>query len=140
MSALAFTEAEMARARDMVAAQPAPNRVGAAHVWPLVVEDSLGGLAPENISRASRLVAADMLARDEFGRAKYGQPLTVECGRDFLIDAYQEDLDRAVYLRAALEDPRTAPFRLTLASLYEGCQESLRAVRLMIAVRDGELP
>lgn len=48
------------------------------------------------------LVMADMLARDAFGRAKYGTPLQPFNGRDALADAYQEALDLAVYLRQAL--------------------------------------
>lgn len=46
------------------------------------------------------VVLADMRARDASGRAKYGKPLTAGNGRDQLVDAYQEVLDLAVYLRA----------------------------------------
>lgn len=45
------------------------------------------------------LVIADMEARDEFGRKKYGTPLQPHNGRDALTDAYQEALDLLVYLR-----------------------------------------
>jgi len=48
------------------------------------------------------LVMADMKARDNFGRAKYGTPLQPHNGRDSLSDAYQEALDLAVYLRTAI--------------------------------------
>lgn len=48
------------------------------------------------------LVVADMRARDEFGRSKYGCALMIEDGRDTLQDAYEEALDLAVYLKKAI--------------------------------------
>jgi hypothetical protein len=48
------------------------------------------------------LVVADMAARDFEGRRKYGTPLQPYNGRDALVDAYQEALDLAVYLRQAI--------------------------------------
>lgn len=45
------------------------------------------------------LVLADMKARDQVGRERYGVPLQPHNGRDALVDAYQEALDLAVYLR-----------------------------------------
>lgn len=39
---------------------------------------------------------------DKFGRRKYGTPLQPFNGRDPLVDAYQEVLDLAVYLRQAI--------------------------------------
>lgn len=48
------------------------------------------------------LVLADMRERDQIGRARYGTPLQPHNGRDALVDAYQEALDLAVYLRQAL--------------------------------------
>lgn len=48
------------------------------------------------------LVIDDMQARDHAGRAKYGTPLQAHNGRDQLRDAYEEALDLAVYLRAAM--------------------------------------
>ena len=50
------------------------------------------------------LVVSDMRARDEFGRRKYGTTLQADNGRDPLVDAYQEALDLAVYLRQAIEE------------------------------------
>lgn len=49
------------------------------------------------------LVIADMRERDRIGREKYGVPLTPGSGRDSLVDAYQEALDLAVYLRDEIE-------------------------------------
>jgi hypothetical protein len=50
------------------------------------------------------LVIEDMRERDHEGRRKYGTPLQAFNGRDPLIDAYQEALDLAVYLRQAIEE------------------------------------
>ncbi|ACL05261.1 hypothetical protein Dalk_3573 [Desulfatibacillum aliphaticivorans] len=47
-------------------------------------------------------VMKDLEARIETGIIKYGEPLTTENGRDALLDAYQEALDLAVYLKQAL--------------------------------------
>jgi hypothetical protein len=54
------------------------------------------------------LVIADMKARDNLGRARYGVPLQPHNGRNSLVDAYQEVLDLAVYLRNAIEEQRHA--------------------------------
>ena len=43
-----------------------------------------------------------MRERDNIGREKYHTPLQPFNGRDPLIDAYQEALDLAVYLRQAI--------------------------------------
>jgi len=48
------------------------------------------------------LVIADMRERDVVGRQRYGTPLQPHNGRDALVDAYQEALDLAVYLRQAI--------------------------------------
>lgn len=48
------------------------------------------------------LVMADMKERDQVGRQRYGTPLQPLNGRDALVDAYQEALDLAVYLRQAI--------------------------------------
>lgn len=50
------------------------------------------------------LVIADLQARSEMGRAKYGTVLRAGNGRDALMDAYQEALDQAMYLRQALTE------------------------------------
>lgn len=67
---------------DLVAPQPAPEANGRPAVWSLVL--------------------ADMAARDQEGRRKYGVPLQPHNGRDPLIDAYQEALDLCAYLRQAI--------------------------------------
>ncbi len=47
---------------------------------------------------------ADMRERDTTGTVKYGQRLSPGDGRKSLIDAYQEALDLAVYLRKEIYD------------------------------------
>ena len=53
------------------------------------------------------LVMADMMVRDYVGETKYGTPLQPFNGRDALVDAYQEALDLAVYLRQAIYERDT---------------------------------
>jgi hypothetical protein len=64
--------------------EPAPTTGAGRPIWELVVED--------------------MQARDAMGRQRYGTPLLAGNGRDALVDAYQEALDLAVYLRQAIEE------------------------------------
>lgn len=59
---------------------------------------------PNNQPAVWDLVIQDMRDRDAAGRAKYGTPLQPHNGRDALVDAYQEALDLAVYLRQAIEE------------------------------------
>ncbi|WP_051327187.1 hypothetical protein [Desulfatibacillum aliphaticivorans] len=44
-------------------------------------------------------VIKDLEARIQVGIKKYGEPLTTHNGRDALLDAYQEVLDLAVYMK-----------------------------------------
>jgi hypothetical protein len=50
------------------------------------------------------LVIADLETRSEFGKEKYGEPLTAFNGRDTLQDLYQEALDLVVYFRQLIEE------------------------------------
>ena len=50
------------------------------------------------------LVQDDIRERVATGSAKYGGPLRAHNGRDALVDAYQEALDLALYLRQAIEE------------------------------------
>ncbi len=68
---------------NLNAEEPLPVKTNEKAVWDLVIED--------------------MKARNEVGIAKYGTPLQANNGRNHLVDAYQEVLDLAVYLRAAIE-------------------------------------
>lgn len=59
------------------------------------------------------LVIDDMRKRDAHGRKHYGPPLLAHNGRDPLVDAYQEALDLAVYLRQAIAERDEAPIAAT---------------------------
>lgn len=72
------------RLRKMIVDQPEPVPNGGRPIWDLVVED--------------------MQARDHVGRGRYGTPLQSHNGRDALVDAYQEILDAAVYMRQLIEE------------------------------------
>lgn len=63
---------------------------------------------PESAPNESRpildMVIDDVRDRDRIGRAKYGTSLQAGNGRDPLVDAYQEALDLAFYLRQAIAE------------------------------------
>ena len=50
------------------------------------------------------LVHEDIEARVETGKKEYGERLHSNNGRDALIDAYQEALDLALYLRQSIAE------------------------------------
>jgi|GEM_PF-6547068 len=52
----------------------------------------------------TNLVKRDLEARARTGRKKYGTRLKPHNGRNALVDAYQEALDLACYLRQAIEE------------------------------------
>lgn len=58
---------------------------------------------PGSASATWNLVILDMRERDAMGAVKYGIRHQHDNGRDHLIDAYQECLDQALYLRAEIE-------------------------------------
>lgn len=59
---------------------------------------------PNNRVAIQDLVIADIQARKEVGLKRYGTLLQAFNGRDALMDAYQEALDLAQYLRQAIEE------------------------------------
>jgi len=61
---------------------------------------------PNNNPSCHDLVIADMEERKEFGLHKYNSLLQPFNGRSFLLDAYEEVLDLAVYLRGKIEEER----------------------------------
>lgn len=80
----ALDDAEDLRKEKLGHVEPAPTPTGGASMHDLVIED--------------------MAKRKEFGLAKYGTLLQAGNGRDALMDAYEEVLDLAVYLRQAIEE------------------------------------
>lgn len=61
---------------------------------------------PNDQTSCQDLVIADIEERKALGIKKYGTLLQPFNGRSFLLDAYQEVLDLAVYLRGMLEEER----------------------------------
>ncbi|RKH13779.1 hypothetical protein D7X74_21260 [Corallococcus sp. CA047B] len=140
---------------DHLKPQPAPAANDKAAVWDLVAQDleqDEGRLAagpmpsrPWAERHVVALVRADAKARDVYGREHYGTPLQAGNGRDALVDAYQEALDLAVYLRQALEEQRESAFtpdrqdyvveHLTL--LYANARGTVRHLRWLLYARDG---
>lgn len=91
-------------------AQPTPRRNDEVPTWDLVV--------------------ADIQARDQVGRQRYGTPLQPRNGRDSLRDAYEETLDTVVYLRNRMReeaDIREAADRLLLVHRREDWPEAEQA-------------
>lgn len=62
------------------------------------------------------LVIADMRERDTVGRKRYGTPLQAGNGRDALVDAYQEALDLAAYLRQEIEERKVRGVQVKIVS------------------------
>jgi len=56
-----------------------------------------------------KLVINDMIDRRSSGIDKYGKPLQAYNGRNSLVDAYQEILDAAVYLRQKIQEDKDMP-------------------------------
>lgn len=52
------------------------------------------------------LVLSDLAKRVEKGTKEYGEPLSINNGRDALVDAYEEVLDLAMYLRQRIEEEK----------------------------------
>lgn len=59
------------------------------------------------------LVQQDLTDRKALGISKYGTPLQAFNGRSALLDAYEEVLDLACYLRQLLEEVGSAPIIFT---------------------------
>lgn len=73
------------------------------------------------------LVVGDLRERAEMGRAKYGTYLQANNGREALVDAYQECLDQAMYLRQEITEARTR--RLTGACDRPDCDRQRRELQ-----------
>ena len=59
---------------------------------------------PNTTEPIINLVLRDLADRAIMGRVRYGTLLPAHNGRDALIDAYQEALDLAMYLRQCIEE------------------------------------
>lgn len=80
---------------------PEENKMRKANRNPAIQQQSMPQGSGENIHD---LLIEDIKKRKELGEKKYGEPLKAFNGRNALIDAYQEVLDLAVYLRQEIEE------------------------------------
>lgn len=102
-----------ASAYNKISAAAFEARVDTQHPF-IVVDTQVAGklTRPEPPPRRTdgpaiwEMLIADMSARDQAGRAKYGTPLQAFNGRNPLVDAFQELMDLLVYLRQAIEEGR----------------------------------
>ena len=111
--------------------QPPPIATTRRPAWDLVIDDAEKILTVNDdtpvIKSALKLAMVDMRERDRIGRERYKVPLTSGNGRNHLIDAYQEQLDTLVYLRAWLDEhsnighpdsERVRDRAITVAAMY----------------------
>jgi hypothetical protein len=121
---------------------PQPDREP---VWNLVIGDvramllGVGNEPPPGMISSDALAAimtAEMAERDETGRQRYGTPLTTHNGRDHLVDAYQEALDLAVYLRAYIAEHRLDSSGHPICQVYVDHLGNLARLRHLMWLRD----
>lgn len=84
--------------------QPKPTATEHRPAWELVIDYVETVFPSPEEEPLVGVILADMKERDQVGRQRYGVPLTAHNGRKPLVDAYQEFLDGAVYLMAALDE------------------------------------
>ena len=70
--------------------------------WPKLPMQEQPDPKPNNLPAVWGEVIRDMQARDTLGRERYGVPLQPANGRNALLDAYEESLDKTAYLKSAL--------------------------------------
>lgn len=106
-----------------------PVWVNVVHDFKVRYEDAIQGIDDVGKETAWSVVN-DMEQRDRVGRERYGTPLTTNNGRDQLVDAYQELLDSAAYLRAAWLEGHQ------VRDVYYAQLDSIMKLRMMIDARD----
>jgi hypothetical protein len=84
--------------------QPEPIKNDNPAIWDLVLEDMKHAKIPAGSEqeKVHLIMVEDFKRRDATGAAKYGVRLQPFNGRDALQDAYEESLDKIVYLRQAV--------------------------------------
>lgn len=115
--------------------EPAPQPSDQPASWDLVIADvERRGERDVLFMRARDLAIQDMRERDAAGVAKYGTRLRPGNGRDQLVDAFQESLDLAVYLRTSLAERYDG----VVASLYDEAVTIAVWLRAEILRRSGK--
>ena len=82
------------------------------------------------------MVIRDMLARKMAGKERYGTFLQAFNGRSAALDAYQECLDQAVYLRQMLEEWKVISRVVDAAVNFANYSDEPNKERLIEAVRE----
>ena len=82
------------------------------------------------------LVIRDMLDRKQAGLERYGTFLQAFNGRSAILDAYQESLDQAVYLRQMFEEWKVVARVLDAAVNFVNYSDEQGKQRLTEAVRE----
>lgn len=125
---------------DIVDQPPPVKRPDQDPVWPMVIDD-FKWQHPEEWKQESsaasvRHVVDDMQARDALGREHYGTPLTAGNGRDSLVDAYQELLDGAAYLKTELVQTTMPAAQLgQLTTAYRRTLDNILIIRWLLDAR-----
>lgn len=108
-----------------VAIHEPPPQPGKVRVLDLALEN-------HRLTTIGAQVCADLTARAEVGRAKYGTYLETHNGRDSLMDAYQEALDLLMYL-----EQWEAESGQTDSPLMHNATRAAYAIRATLNRRDG---
>ncbi len=82
------------------------------------------------------MVIRDMLSRKVAGLERYGTFLQAFNGRNPILDAYQESLDQAVYLRQMLEEWKVISRVVDAAVNFVNYSDEQNKERLVEAVRE----
>jgi hypothetical protein len=111
----------------------APGR-GGRSVTILVARDLLN-MNIEDDPHMARQLVEDIIKRDEYGYAKYGQNLETHDGRPTIMDVYQELLDGVQYMRKLIEEGNLPGGEM--AHVYPSLLELVRIVRSAINNLEG---
>ncbi len=109
--------------------EPPPKPINRPASWPQVIEFLQAHFTetPERLA-----LEAAMTERHAIGTQKYGVPLTAGNGRKHLVDAYQEALDLAVYLRTELEERGFDPLKGP-ENIFAQVSPEVQAIAMMLA-------
>lgn len=118
--------------------KPQPNDNPA--IWTLVLED-----VPHVFPRADQgevvaALRADMHARDEMGRAKYGTHLQAHNGRNPWTDAYQEALGGCACSKQMQEEAVTAMERVEASACFDDLLRLAYRLKRAEMLRKGRTP
>lgn len=84
------------------------------------------------------LVRADLTTREQLGIERYGTTLQPDNGRDSLVDAYQEALDMAAYLRQRIEEGGTVSRHGADDTPREPSMDDATPGHILAAILDGD--